>query len=241
MLITLFVLVFTADKMDVSLWLVSQFFVQFFFMFSNAPAIGYCVELDQLESKEHRGQIILTGQTINFSFGVVAGVIQTFLLNGPSTNNADCPTSFQSCWAWGLTVNQYYGVLFVIIFILTIPILWLKELDNSLIPRHSWSHFLQGLWATLQNLSTFYLLIFIIGTMSLTNFTNNAAYNLQLYVIKMTNFQIGIDLVMMAASQVLAIYLFQRYLINRNWRYTQASSTCIAALYLRLGMDRTLL
>ncbi len=229
-LITLFVLAFTAEEMDVSSWLVSLLFVQCFLMFSDVPADGYCVELGQLEPKEQRGQILATGQRIRFSFCMVAGVIQTFLLNGPSTNDADCPTSFQTCWAWGLTVNQYYGVLFAIIFILTIPIFWLKELDNSLIPKHSWSNYLQGLWATLQNLTTFYLLIFVIGTMSLTNFTNNATITLQYYVIKLTNFQAGIDTVTTYASLVLAIYLFQRYLINRNWRYTQASSTCIAAL-----------
>ena len=46
------------------------------------------------------------------SFCILSGVIQTFLLNGPSTSPSDCPIDFQDSWAWGLTINQYYGLLF---------------------------------------------------------------------------------------------------------------------------------
>jgi hypothetical protein len=66
---------------------------------------------------------------------LLPGVIQTFLLNGPSTNDSDCSISFQNCWSWGLSINAYYGVLFGVILLLTIPIFWLKELDATNIPQ----------------------------------------------------------------------------------------------------------
>ncbi|RYG65445.1 hypothetical protein EON64_11890 [archaeon] len=185
--------------------------------------------MGQREPPHQRGQILATGQRIRFTFSMLAGVIQTFLLNGPGTNASGCTISFENCWAWGLSVNQYYAVLFVVIFILTIPIFWLKELDSSHVPQHTWEHYTQGIWKTMQNLTTFYLLIFVIGSQGLTNFTNNANITLQYYVIQLTNFQAGIDTVTSYGALVVAIYIFQRYLIHRNWRYTQYASTTMAA------------
>jgi hypothetical protein len=184
--------VFTIS-MDISTWLVTLMFVQGFAMFSDVPADGYSVELGQIESKECRGQILATGQRVRFTFCVVAGLIQSFLLNGPTTNDADCSISFDECWSWGLSINAYYGLLFCLILLLTIPVVVLKELDGSHIPQHSLKFFFLEVWETLQNLTTFYLVIFVIAIMGFTNFTSNASIQLQYYVIKLTNFQAGID------------------------------------------------
>lgn len=229
-LMILLVLAIAADKMTVSSWLVSLLFVQLFLMLSDVPADGYSVELGQLESKEKRGQILATGQRIRFTFCVIAGGIQTFLLNGPETNDSDCEISFLQCWSWGLTINQYYGLIFSLVFILTLPVLWLKEIDAKHIPRHTCSDFFYGIWDTLQNLTTFYLLIFVIGIQGLTNFTNNVNISLQYYVIKLTNFQAGIDTVTTYGALVLAIWLFQKYLIHKNWRHTQYASNVFSAV-----------
>lgn len=229
-LVMLLVLALTAEDMDVSSWLVSLLFVQAFLMLSDVPADGYCVELGRLEPIERRGQILATGQRIRFTFCIVAGVLQTFLLNGPDTNASDCPISFENCWSWGLTANQYYAVLFSIVFVLTIPIFWLKELPPAEEVPHSFQHYLSDLWQTLQNLTTFYLLVYVIGANSLTNFTNNATITLQYYVIQLTNFQSGLDTITTYTGLVIAIWIFQKYLINRNWRVTQLSSTCFAAI-----------
>jgi hypothetical protein len=228
-LVLFLVLAFTAHNMSLYSWLIMLLFTQAFAMLSDVPADGYCVELGQLESPEHRGQILATGQRVRFFFCVIAGVIQTFLLNGPTTNADGCPTSFDNCWSWGLTINQYYGLLFALIFILSVPIVWLKELDATHIPQHTVRHFFHEIWLTLQNLTTFYLVVFVIGVMTLTNFTNNANVELQYYVIQLTNFQSGIDTITTYGSLVIAIWLFQRYMIDRNWRHTQLASVFLAA------------
>jgi hypothetical protein len=106
----------------------------------------------------------------------------------------------------------------------------LKELDASNIPIHTFSHFVKEIWETLKNLTTFYLITFVIGIYSLTNFTSNANIYLQYYVIKLTNFEAGIDIVTTYLAIVAAIWVFQRYLINKNWRWTQYGSTFISAL-----------
>jgi hypothetical protein len=229
-LILLLVLACAADTLDVSSWLAMLLLIQFFLMFSDVPGDGYSVELGHLEPEEQRGQILATGQRIRFTFCVVAGVIQALLLNGPSTNDSDCAISFSSCWSWGLTINQYYGLLFAMVFILVFPILWLKELDGSRIPQHTMKEFVQKIWITLQNLTTLYLIIFVIGQGGLTNFTSNVNIALQYYVIKLTNFQAGIDTVTTYGALAFAIYLFQTYLIRRNWRITEYVSTIATAI-----------
>ncbi len=229
-LVLLLVLAIAADKMDQSTWLTTLLLTQCFLMLSDVPADGYSVELGQLESEEQRGQILATGQRIRFTFCIVAGVIQTLFLNGPSTNSSDCKIDIQNCWSWGLSINAYYGVIFVIVAILTVPIFFMKELDATHIPRHTVSEFVNGVWEIMQNLTTFYLLIFVVGISALTNFVNNCNISLQYYVIKLTSFQAGIDTITTYAALVLAIWLFQKYLINRNWRWTQYGSTYFAAL-----------
>lgn len=229
-LVLLLILACAADQMSVTVWLVMLLLVQGFLMLSDVPSDGYSVELGHLEPPEQRGQILATGQRIRFSFCVLAGFLQAIFLNGPTTNDSDCEISASGCWEFGVTINQYYAILFVIIFFLTIPILWLKELDASDIPIHTVHHFVQEIWETLQNLTTFYLIVFVIGMQSLTNFTNNANIAIQYYVIKLTNFQTGIDTVTTYGALVTAIYMFQHYLIYRNWRWTQYGSTIGAAL-----------
>jgi hypothetical protein len=229
-LVLLFVLTFVADKLTASTWLISLLAVQMFLMLSDVPADGYCVELGQLETKEQRGQILATAQRIRFTFCVVAGVIQTFLLNGPSTNDSGCGISFLECWSWGLTINQYYGLIFTLVFFLTLPVTWLREIDARHAHRHTFTEFLEGIWKTLQNLTTFYLLIFVIGIQGFTQFTNNDSIALQYYVIKLTNFQAGLDTVTTYGALVLAVWIFQRFLIHRNWRYTQYGGNILSAL-----------
>lgn len=38
---------------------------------------------------EHRGKILATGQVIRFAGAAFAGILQTFLLNGPTTNSPE--------------------------------------------------------------------------------------------------------------------------------------------------------
>jgi hypothetical protein len=229
-LILLMFLAIAADKMSVSVWLITLLFSQCFMMLSDVPADGYTVELGRLEPLEQRGQILATAQRIRYTFCVIAGLIESCLLNGPSTNDSDCEISFTHCWTWGLTINQYYGLLFALIFILTIPIIWMKELDSSSIPKPSFSQFTNRFWTTLKNLTTFYLIIFVVGSHALTNFYSTAQINLQYYVIKLTHLQIGIDTITTYSALVFAIWIFQKYLINRNWRTTQYVATIFSSL-----------
>ena len=230
-LVSLFILAVSADSLSASGWIGLLMLVQAFVMLSDVPADGYCVELGQLETKERRGQILATGQRIRFTFCVVAGVIQTFLTNGPDTNAENCKIAPDHCWKWGFTVPEYYGFMFCLVLILSIPVYFLKEITPpEEFPQHTVPEFLDKVWKIYQNLTTLYLLIYVIGTGCFVSMANNAAVYLQYYVLEMTNFQAGIDTITTYLALVAGIYFFQRYLINRDWRFTKYLSVIFSSL-----------
>ena len=128
-----------------------------------------------------------------------------FLLNGPSTNSSDCPTSLLNCWAWGLGMNGYYGLLLAIVMALTWPIYYLKELDASHIPIPTFDGFKIELWDTLKNLNTLYIIIYVTAVTGFTNFYSDVNVFMQYYVIKLTTFQVGLDTVSTFVSLVAGI------------------------------------
>lgn len=111
---------------------------------------------------------------------------------------------------------------------MVIPIFWLKEVDPAKVPKHDMKHFISEIWETLQNLTTFYLIVYVIGLHALTGFTSNANIYMQYYIIRLTNFEAGIDAISSYGALSIAIWLFKKYLINVNWRYTQVGAVIIS-------------
>ena len=227
-LLFLFVLAISADSMDTSTWLSMLLLIQAFVMLSDVPADGYSVELGKLESPETRGTILATGQQIRFTFSVLASVIQAFLLNGTKTNADDCKIGFNGCWGWGLNINGYYWLLFVLTLILVIPVYVLKELPSNA-QTHTLAQFIGELWDTLQSRTTLSLLVYVIGINGFCNFVSKANYYMQYYVIELTNFQVGLDGITTYAVLSLAIWLFRKHLLNKSWRRTSYFSNIFAA------------
>ena len=75
------------------------------------------------------------------------------------------------CWSWGLSVGQYYKLLAGVLFVLALPIFFLREVSSKHIPTHTFGeHFLQ-LWETLKNPTTLFLLIFVSGNGAFSQLT----------------------------------------------------------------------
>jgi hypothetical protein len=229
-LIILLMLACFADKMTAEIWVICLILTQAFIMIADVPSDGFCIELDQKENCERKGQIFATAQRIRFTFTILVGLIQTFLVNGSSTNNPDCDISWDECWKWGLSVNQYYGLIFILVLILFIPMCYLKEPENN-IKKYNTNEFLEKIWSTLQNLTTFYLVIYIIGIGCFTSFSSRVSIYMQYYIIKLSNLQTGVDTISKNIALVCGIWIFQKYLINKNWRITSYGTTILISLF----------
>jgi len=281
-LILLFLLaVIPSDSLSVSAWLGLLMLTQGFVMISDVPADGYCVQLGQMEPAAQRGQILATGQLLRFSFSMLAGAIQTLFLNSAKTS----PPNSAGVWSWGLSMNGYYTLMFVLVAILCWPIYYMKELQGvtprndqvdsfcamresvpaagrggdvelakgsknrpkvfAQTPTHvagpsksaghelapTWAFFKEEIWKILQNQTTLYLLIYVIGFHTLAGVSNIGNTYLQYYVIQLTQMQAGIDSMTSYLALVFAIWIFKRYMLGVNWRYTQWFSCTISLLF----------
>jgi MFS family permease len=124
-LLSTFILSVASDVIVARTWIGINLVIQAFLMLADVPADGYSVEIGQLERPEERGQVLATGQRIRFFSSILGGLIQALLVNGPTTNAPGCPIEASSCWAWGLTPNQYYGLNLCILIVLVFPVFFL--------------------------------------------------------------------------------------------------------------------
>jgi MFS family permease len=211
-----------SSQLTATTWIVLMILVQFFLMLADVPADGYCVELGHLEPHDQRGQILATGQFIRFMGCVFAGAVQSFLLNGSSTNDREgCPVRWNSCWSWGLTMGEYYYLLFALVGLCVVPMLWFKEVEDRS-PQRTLKEFAVDLFDTCRNLTTTYLLVFVVGNTMLALSPFNVTSNLQYLVIRIPNLLSGVDSMTTYLSLSLGIYIFQKHLINKNWRTVTA-------------------
>jgi len=107
-LLVLLVIAIFADSLSFYQYVFFCAAFDFCIMFADVNADGYTVELSRLESPKQRGRILADGQLCRFTMSGFAGLVQSFLLNGPSTNPPG------EGFEWGLTVSQMYWMLFFI-------------------------------------------------------------------------------------------------------------------------------
>lgn len=219
------------DHCSVSTWIGLSVVTQAFLMLADVPADGYSVELGQLENPEERGMILSTGQRIRFSATMGAGLIQALMVNGVGTNAAGCSISALNCWSWGLTVGQYYSLVSALLCVLVAPIFFLREISCRHVPVHTLAQHSVELWHTLTNPTTLYLLIFVAGNGTLSQLTPMTYNYMQYTLIKLTNFQAGLQAIVTYLAVVMGIKVFQTYFIQSNWRNT---------LYLSVGLSNVL-
>jgi MFS family permease len=227
-----FFLAVASNEIDARAWIGINLVIQAFLMLADVPADGYSVEIGQLERPEERGQVLATGQRIRFCCVILGGLIQALLVNGPTTNAPGCPIEASSCWAWGFTPNQYYGLMTCILFVLVVPIFFLKEIavaDDDHGHVHTLEQHRKDIWDTMQNPTTLYLLIFVTGNNVCSGMLATTQSYVQYTLIQLSNFQSGIASILGGGALVAGIMIFQTFFIHRNWRITQYLSNALVA------------
>jgi len=104
----------------------------------------------------------------------------------------------------------------------------MKEVDGRHIPIRTVQEFSIEIWNTLQELTSFYLIIYVLG--GLFAIANPTITFIQYYIIKLTSFQSGVDAITSGTAGVLGLLIFTTYWINENWRYTAYLSSFVASV-----------
>ena len=209
------------ESSGVYTWIGLNFVIQIFLILADVSADGMSVEIGRYEKENERGTVLVTGQFIKFWFSVGASFLQAFFMNGPDTNPTGCPINASNCWSWGLNLSQFYGFSTALIAVLLTPILFLKEFDPSHVEQHTFSEHATLLWETIKNRACMYMLIYVgfgfsFGAMS------SACWSIFVFnVIKLTNLELGVSNLISFGAMLIGIYLFRKYLLDKNWRMTQ--------------------
>lgn len=107
----------------------------------------------------------------------------------------------------------------------------MKEFDPSHVEKHTFSEHATLLWETIKNRSCMYMLIYVGFGFSLGAMPS-ACWSIFVFnVIKLTNLQLGISNIIAFLATGGGIYLFRKYLMDKNWRITQYCSFLSQAFF----------
>ena len=214
------------------IWILFGFLIQAFLILADVVADGFSVEIGSHELYHERGVVLITGQIIRFWCSIGAGFLQAFFMNGPDTNPSNCIIDASNCWSWGMDVSQFYWFSFFVVLVGLIPILYLKELVPSKdVVDHTFNEHIHLFWETLQNRTTYYMLIYACLGSTFAAMSSSASTLLQYEVLQLSNLQSGIDAITTNLTLLCGIFLFRKYLLNYNWRVTQYASSIILAIF----------
>jgi hypothetical protein len=184
-------LTFVAEDISMTAWLGLQMGAHFFMVLADSPADMFCVEIGRSESSARSGSALATAQRVRFACCILSGILQMVLLNGPSTNSQSCTVSWVSCWTWGLSIGQYYGVFSIVLLLAVIFMLLLKEPKTQ--SNASSKRFSDLILMPLKDPTISNLTMFVMGFGLFCSCVNPANVIFEYYILRLTNFQVHSD------------------------------------------------
>ena len=224
-MVLMFFMAIFVDRLNFYQYVFAAATIDCFMIIADVSADGYVVQLSkELEHPERRGSILTNGQILRFSMGMVVGGFQSFLLNGPDTNPPG------KGFKWGLSVSEMYWLMLGLAAPMIPALYYFKEhralTDDN---RHTLGDRFRMLWDVLHNVVVIMVMIFSLGFVVLAGSSNKVQGIIKGKILKLSMLQNGIS----SASNFLALsvgmFIFKKYLLNRNWRITAVSATFVQA------------
>ena len=226
--VALILLFFTAiyiDQMGFYEYIFTAATIEFFMMIADVNADGYTVQLSKLEHPDRRGRILSNGQLCRFFMCMFAGAVQSFLLNGPTTNPPG--KGFQ----WGLSVSEMFWFMLALTAPFLIPGIYYFQERPSLgkAHQHTFCQQLGMIWDVMHNVVVIMVMIFSLFFIVLAGASNRVSVIIQGEIIQMSQLQFGVDNISTYLTLCFGIMIFKTFLLNRNWRITALWTTFIQA------------
>lgn len=157
---------------------------------------------------------------------MAGGLVQSLLLNGPTTNPEG------KGFGWGLSVSHMYWLLAVVVVVFLSPTLFFFEERSEMAHEvPTMGKQLSAVWDVMHNACLFSIMIWSMGSNVFAGATNRAgSTTIEGKVVQLSQLEVGLDNVTTYLTLCIGIYLFKRYLINYNWRWTQLWTTTLLAL-----------
>jgi len=197
-----------------------------FYTFSDVAGDGLIIEVSKFEPDDKRGYILTTCQMIRFTAMVSSTVFGLIFMSGSSYQlDSNDPDAFE------LPFELPFNMIHWCLLIAALPlyaIMWLYLKDPP-VAEDDDHHGVRGCagmgaslgrcWQAMQSYAVFMLLIQVLGLMALAGMIN-PANNVIAMVADPSAFQSSLGAALGNALFVFGVFLFRKYLLTKNWRYT---------------------
>jgi hypothetical protein len=190
------------------------------------PADGYAVQL-ALMNKEgprwRRGYILNTCFMSRFLGSALGSFIHGFLMNGPELNRGPNGTppvfAWDQTWEWGISLQEYYILAFILVLPSFVLILKLQEIPDPrpCAQRRSPMMLMRELAEVLKSKATFNLIIFALFA-QLSTLSHPGIRATQGPILNVPILQNGVEGTLSYLAMVIAIMCYRDQLVHENWK-----------------------
>lgn len=206
-----------------SYYLYSLMVMCIFYTFSDVAGDGLIIELSKFEPDDRRGYILTSCQMIRFTMMMVVTGYGMLFMSGKEYESAN-PDPDEIVFPFQLPFNWiHWGLLLMALPFYVMMWMWLKdpppaELDH---PRgcSGLGHSLGRTWTAMKSYAVFMLIIQNVGIQGIAGMLNPALAPIAM-IANASNFESSLGVFLGNAAFVAGVWLFRKYLIAYNWRFT---------------------
>jgi hypothetical protein len=189
------------------------------YIFSTVSCDGLTIEFGKMEPPERRGYILTTGQMVRFGSQILVNLLGVFGMNGKSYYPPDIKDPSGVIFPFELTFGTVHLVLLAMCFPLYIAVIFLLEDPPSHAEDHNLVTVVSTLWDVLKTKVVLCLIVFCIISTAIASLQNPGLFVIASIVAPST-FQQSIGTLIGNSLFLLGVWLFRKYFMNKNWRFT---------------------
>lgn len=193
--------------------------IAFFYIFATVSCDGMTIEFGKLEPPESRGYILTTGQMVRFASTVCVNLLGIIGMNG-SYYYPKKASSNSTVFPFQLKFWEVHVVLLACVLPLYVAMVFLlKDPPKQTEEHHSLDVVVKTLWTVMKTRVMFSLVMFGICSIAIASM-QNPALNIIAFIATPSTFQLSLGTMMGNVLFLVGVWIFRKYLMNRNWRLT---------------------
>jgi len=200
----------------------------FFYIFSDVAGDGMTIELSRFEPPEKRGYILTTGQMTRFASTILANLLSILCMNGPTysaAKDAGSAFPFELSFMW----MHFVLVIICIPFFMGMVFFLQDPPKDETHEHHSISQIASKLWDLMQTKVMLFLIVGMLGNMSIASLINPAQNVIQ-NIVSPSTLQNNVGSLFGNLTFLVGVSIFRTYLMDKNWRYTFCGTGLVMAL-----------
>lgn len=192
------------------------------YIFSDVAVDALAVELTKFETEENRGKTLVIGNTTRFAFIMIGSVVGLIFMSGKQYQ-PDTPDPSAIVFPFEISYAGMHWVLLAMA-LPSYAIMWLWLSDPPELEEHprGFAGMVDSgkrMWKAFQSFAFFMMVIQIFGINAISGMGNPALSLIQM-IAQPSNFVNSIGVVAGNIFLVIGIWMFKRYLMGYNWRFT---------------------